>query len=83
MERVDWDDPTLWTYSLAEEAFVYLDGRPKERSEGNAPPFLASAAVMELTGCVFERRAGRSRDAGGGGGVVSASEAMNARLSDF
>ena len=35
LERVDWDDPTLWTYSLAEEAFVYLDGRPKERSKGN------------------------------------------------
>ena len=34
LERVDWDDPTLWTYSLAEEAFVYLDGRPKELSEG-------------------------------------------------
>ena len=42
LERVDWDDPTLWTYSLAEEAFVYLDGRPKERPEGTGNAFTTS-----------------------------------------
>ena len=31
LDRVDWQDPTLWTYSLAADDFTYLDGRPKSR----------------------------------------------------
>lgn len=29
LDRVDWQDPTLWTYSLAADDFTYLDGRVK------------------------------------------------------
>ena len=29
LDRVDWQDPTLWTYSLMVDDFTYLDGRPK------------------------------------------------------
>jgi len=31
LDRVDWEDPTLWTYSLAADDFTYMDGRPKSR----------------------------------------------------